>query len=117
MTSMPSANQAIAEALQSLQLASEAQAQSMAQQRTLMGDAKGNQLTSNDNQYQTTPVMDAGELPILEKTVEDDGWGKLPPKLAKDLMEAKRERVSENYRSQVQAYFQAMSNKARTIKK
>ena len=117
MTSMSSANQAIAEALQSLQLASEAQAQSMAQQRTLMGDAKGNQLTSNDNQYQTTPVMDAGELPILEKTVEDDGWGKLPPKLAKDLMEAKRERVSENYRSQVQAYFQAMSNKARTIKK
>ena len=117
MTSMSSANQAIAKALQSLQLASEAQAQSMAQQRTLMGDAKGNQLTSNDNQYQTTPVMDGGEIPILEKAGDDEGWGKLPPKLAKDLMEAKRERVSENYRSQVQAYFQAMSNKARTIKK
>jgi hypothetical protein len=117
MTSMSSANQAIAKALQSLQLASEAQAQSMAQQRTLMGDAKGNQLTSNDNQYQTTQVMDGGEIPILEKAGDDEGWGQLPPKLAKDLMEAKRERVSENYRSQVQAYFQAMSNKARTIKK
>ena len=117
MTSMSSANQAIAKALQSLQLASEAQAQSMAQQRTLMGDAKGNQLTSNDNQYQTTPVVDGGEIPILEMAGDDEGWGKLPPKLAKDLMEAKRERVSENYRSQVQAYFQAMSNKARTIKK
>ena len=117
MTSMSSANQAIAEALQSLQFASEAQAQSMAQQRTLMGDAKGNQLISNDNQYQAIPIKDGGELPILEKTGEDEGWGKLPPKLAKDLMEGKREKVSENYRTQVQAYFQAMSNKARTIKK
>jgi hypothetical protein len=32
-------------------------------------------------------------------------------------MEAEREKVSENYRNQVQAYFQAMSNKARTTKK
>ena len=117
LASTPSANQAIAQALQSLQLASEAHAQSMAQQRTLMGDAKGNQLTSNDNEYQTTPVMDVGELPIFEKPDEDEAWGKLPPKLAKDLMEAKRERVSENYRNQVQAYFQAMSSKARTNKK
>ena len=82
-----------------------------------MGDAKGNQLTSNDNEYQTTPVMDSGELPIFEKPEEEEDWGKLPPKLAKDLMEAKREKVSENYRTQVEAYFQAMSNKARTIKK
>ena len=82
-----------------------------------MGDAKGNQLTSNDNEYQTIPVMDVGELPIFEKPDEDEAWGKLPPKLAKDLMEAKRERVSENYRNQVQAYFQAMSSKARTNKK
>ena len=89
----------------------------MAQQRTLMGDAKGNQLTSNDNEYQTTPVMDVGELLIFEKPNEDEDWGKLPPKLAKDLMEGKRERVSENYRNQVQAYFQAMSSKARTNKK
>ena len=117
LASTPSVNQAIAQALQSLQLASEAHAQSMAQQRTLMGDAKGNQLTSNDNEYQTTPVMDSGELPIFEKPEEEEDWGKLPPKLAKDLMEAKSERVSENYRTQVQAYFQAMSNKARTIKK
>ena len=117
LASTPSVNQAIAQALQSLQLASEAHAQSMAQQRTLMGDAKGNQLTSNDNQYLSTQVMDGGELPIFEKPEEDEDWGKLPPKLAKDLMEAKRERVSENYRKQVQAYFQAMSNKARTIKK
>ena len=47
-------------------------------------------------------------MPEYEEQNEED-WGKLPPKLAKDLMEAKRENVSENYRSQVQAYFQAMS--------
>ena len=82
----------------------------------MMSDGKGNQLNSTDNQYQVTPVAEVGELPEYEEQNEED-WGKLPPKLAKDLMEAKRENVSENYRSQVQAYFQAMSKKARTIKK
>ena len=53
----------------------------------------------------------------FENTEIEEDWGKLPPKLAKDLMEAKRERVSESYRKQVQAYFQAMSQKARTNKK
>ena len=81
LASTPSANQAIAQALQSLQPVLEAYAKSMAQQRTLMGDAKGNQLTSNDNEYQTTPVMDSGELPIFEKPEEEEDWGKLPPKL------------------------------------
>ena len=119
MASTPSANQAIAQALQSLQLASEAHAQSMAQQRTkfMMADAQGNQLNSSDGEYQVSPVAEVGDLPKFEQVMNEDEWGKLPAKLAKDLMEAEREKVSENYRNQVQAYFQAMSNKARTTKK
>jgi hypothetical protein len=119
MASTPSANQAIAQALQSLQLASEAHAQSMAQQRTkfMMTDAQGNQLNSSDGEYQISPVAEVGDLPKFEQVMNEDEWGKLPTKLAKDLMEAEREKVSENYRNQVQAYFQAMSNKARTTKK
>ena len=114
-----SASDAMALALQSLQLASDAHAQTMAQQRTkiMMADARGNQMNSSDGDYQTSPVAEVGDLPNLEEMEGDDEWGKLPPKLAKDLMEAKREKVSENYRNQVQAYFQAMSNKARTTKK
>jgi len=117
-SSIANPSDAMAMALQSLQLATEAHAQAMSQKRTniMMSDGKGNQLNSMDNQYQVTPVAEVGELPEYEEQNEED-WGKLPPKLAKDLMEAKRENVSENYRSQVQAYFQAMSKKARTIKK
>jgi hypothetical protein len=119
MASTPSANQAIAQALQSLQLASDAHAQSMAQQRTkfMMADAQGNQLNSSDGEYQVSPVAEVGDLPKFEQVLNEDEWGKLPAKLAKDLMEAEREKVSENYRNQVQAYFQAISNKARTTKK
>ena len=100
-------------------MATEAHAQAMSQQRSkiMMADAKGNQFNSNDGTYEASPVADVGELPIFEVLEEEEDWGKLPPKLAKDLMEAKRERVSENYRNQVQAYFQAMSAKARTSKK
>lgn len=114
-----SANEAIALALQSLQLANQAHAQTMAQQRTkiMMADARGNQMNSSDGDYQVSPVAEVGDLPNLQEIEGEDEWGKLPPKLAKDLMEAKREKVSENYRNQVQAYFQAMSNKARTTKK
>ena len=119
LAGVSSANDAIAQALQSLQMATEAHAQAMSQQRSkiMMADAKGNQFNSNDGTYEASPVADVGELPIFEVLEEEEDWGKLPPKLAKDLMEAKRERVSENYRNQVQAYFQAMSAKARTSKK
>ena len=83
-----------------------------------MSDAQGNQMNSSDGEYQVAPVAEVGNLPDFDQTEEDeDDWGKLPPKLAKDLLEAKRERVSENYRNQVQAYFQAMANKARNTKK
>lgn len=110
--------EAMAFALQSLQLATEAHAQAMAQQRSkiIMSDTQGNQMNSSDGEYQVAPVAEVGDLPDFDQTEEDD-WGKLPPRLAKDLLEAKRERVSENYRNQVQAYFQAMANKARTTKK
>ena len=91
----------------------------MSQQRSniMLAEAKGNQLNSSDDQYQEIPVPEVGELPAFENTEIEEDWGKLPPKLAKDLMEAKRERVSESYRNQVQAYFQAMSQKAKTNKK
>ena len=77
---------------------------------------EGNQFTSAEGEYNVEADQEVEVIPILEKEVEVEDWGKLPPKLAKDLMEAKRERVSENYRNQVQAYFEAMSSKARTKK-
>lgn len=112
-------NNQFSQALQALQHATEVQAQAMSQQRSniMLSEAKGNQFNSSDSRYQEIPVPEVGKLPVFETIEDGEDWGKLPPKLAKDLMEAKRERVSESYRNQVQAYFQAMSQKARTNKK
>ena len=43
-------------------------------------------------------------------------WGKLPPKLARDLMEAQREGVSGEYRAMVETYFRVIAEKAREKK-
>ena len=108
---------AMEQALQALRMATESHAQSMSQKRSqILRETEGNQFTSSEGEYKVEPDQEVEEIPILEKEVEVEDWGKLPPKLAKDLMEAKRERVSENYRNQVQAYFEAMSSKARTNK-
>ena len=40
-------------------------------------------------------------------------WGKLPPRVAKGMMDAKREGVASEYREQVEAYFKAVADKAR----
>ncbi|MEC8355187.1 MAG: hypothetical protein VXZ37_01085 [Verrucomicrobiota bacterium] len=108
---------AMEQALQALRMATESHAQSMSQKRSqILRETEGNQFTSGEGEYKVDPDQKVEEIPKLEKEVEAEDWGKLPPKLAKDLMEAKRERVSENYRNQVQAYFEAMSSKARTNK-
>jgi hypothetical protein len=43
-------------------------------------------------------------------------WGKLPPRLARDLMEAQRENLSGEYRAMVETYFRVIAEKAREKK-
>ena len=40
-------------------------------------------------------------------------WGKLPPKLARDLIDSQREGVNGQYREMVEIYFRALADKAR----
>ena len=54
-------------------------------------------------------------LAAVDLTSEDD-WGKLPPKVAKDLMEAQRAGVSPEYRSQIESYYKAIAERARKKK-
>ena len=108
---------AIEQALQALRMATESHAQSMSQKRSqILRETEGNQFTSGEGEYKLERDQEVEEIPTLEQEIGPEDWGKLPPRLAKDLMEAKRERISENYRNQVEAYFQAMSSKARTNK-
>jgi hypothetical protein len=59
--------------------------------------------------------MDVGDLPANLRRLRGD-WGKLPPKLARDLMESQGEGISGEYREQVDLYFRAVADKAREKK-
>jgi hypothetical protein len=53
---------------------------------------------------------------LAEVLLKPGEWGKLPPKLARDLMEAQREGVSGEYRAMVETYFRVIAEKAREKK-
>jgi hypothetical protein len=59
--------------------------------------------------------MDFEPLPEIQDLTKRD-WGKLPPKLAQDLLEGSRESVSPEYRSAIETYFRVIAQKARQRK-
>lgn len=54
---------------------------------------------------------EVGQLPELLRRLRGD-WGKLPPKLARDLMESQQETVAGEYREMVELYFRAIADRA-----
>jgi hypothetical protein len=58
---------------------------------------------------------DSSGLPDLSPKGRAD-WGNLPQRLANDLMEGKREKAPNEYRTAIDAYFQAVAEKARGLK-
>ena len=52
-------------------------------------------------------------LPVVPKATTNETWGKLPPKLAQDLMAGRKEKVADEYRDMVETYFQAIAEKAK----
>ncbi|MCX7886289.1 MAG: hypothetical protein N3B01_03400, partial [Verrucomicrobiae bacterium] len=55
--------------------------------------------------------LEPGQLPELLQRLRGD-WGKLPPKLARDLMESAHEGIAGEYREMVELYFRAIATKA-----
>ncbi|MCG3148996.1 MAG: hypothetical protein PCFJNLEI_02448 [Verrucomicrobiae bacterium] len=55
-----------------------------------------------------------GDLPDVRPA--GGNWGKLPPKLARDLLDSQREGVGGEYREMVEMYFRAIADKARETK-
>jgi len=101
-------------AIQATQSAAQAQAGSMMAARNqglapgeqpITGASAGGGLNSRDPGNETTPLPDTN--PAGGK------WGKLPPKLARDLIDSQREGVSGQYREMVEMYFRALADKAR----
>lgn len=117
----PQQGQGQGEAAQAMAAAAQAQAQSMRQGRTPgQGQMPGQQPTSNTpGQGKGASVqagaMAEGQLPA-NALLKPGDWGKLPPRLAKDLMEAQREAVGGEYRHMVETYFRVIAEKAREKK-
>jgi len=111
------AAQALAAATQALGQAAMAQAAAMAQSRIPGQSPKseGFQLNSGEGAAVQAGAMAFQTLPALKEKLKQE-WGRLPPKLAKDLMDGRREAVSGEYRERVETYFRAMAEKARQKK-
>lgn len=109
------------EAGQAMAAAAQAQAQAMRQGRTPgQGQEPGQNPLSNmpgqgkGASVQSGPLAE-GQLP-QNVILKPGDWGKLPPRLARDLMEAQRENVGGEYRHMVETYFRVIAEKAREKK-
>lgn len=71
---------------------------------------------SNSNEgTQEAPPSNSNGLPLAAKG-GDANWGNLPKRLATDLMAGKKERTPSEYRASIDAYFQAVAERARGVK-
>ena len=64
-------------------------------QNTAQGDGQGN----NPPEV----AFNFGEFDLKSMSLED--WGKLPPKVAEELLESQRENLSPEFRKQIHHYF------------
>jgi hypothetical protein len=114
------AQAALAAAGQLMSAAGAAQGQAMAQARggpglmpSPMPFSEGYAGESKGGAAAEAVVGAFAALPEFKLAGKDRTWGKLPPKLARDLMEGRRERVAEEYRTMVETYFRVVAEKAR----
>ena len=117
------AAEAINKALQAMK-AGDAQAAAQAAQTAATSQNESDRLarsadstTANPSKETSAEALpsDSNGLPELARKGTTD-WGNLPQRLANDLMEGKREKAPNEYRSAIDAYFQAVAEKARGAK-
>ncbi len=89
--------------------AAQAQAASMSQSRA-RGEVPGTQPKDGAPAHVAGRAGPEG-VPAPAVAVPED-WAKLPAQMARDLMEAKRENVPEEYRAMVEVYFKAVATDA-----
>jgi hypothetical protein len=105
-------------AAQAMASAAAAQAQSMRQGRTPgQGQQPGQMPFSQQSSQGAGASVEAGELPQGQlpatAALKKGDWGRLPPRLARDLMEAQRENVSGEYRTMIETYYRVVAERAR----
>ncbi|HZE97820.1 MAG TPA: hypothetical protein VE981_12400 [Planctomycetota bacterium] len=108
------------DAAQAMAAAAQAQAAAMRQGRTPgQGQMPGqNPMSNTPGQGKGASVQAGpqGEAALSNALLKPGDWGKLPPRLARDLMQAQREPIGGEYRHMVETYFQVVAEKAREKK-
>ena len=107
---LTAAMQAQASALQSARAAESAMA-------ALLGDTPGAPESEGPSPPGPGASVEAGPLAEGQlpgsRAMDNAVWGRLPPSQMRDLMEGRREVVSDEYRRMVEAYFRAVAEKAK----
>ena len=74
----------------------------------------GQPMDSANSDGQGMKVGDgAGGNPADAGALKSGDWGRLPPQMQQDLMDARHETVGDEYRQQVDAYFRAIAERSR----
>jgi len=94
-----------APAQQAMSQAAQAQAQAMASSRIAASRAP----PSEGQAAQRAGTAGGEAVDGPRAGAGDPDWAKLPPKVARDLMDARREAVPEEYRPMVEAYFERLA--------
>jgi hypothetical protein len=89
--------------------AAQAQAQAMKDGRS----AQASESKNNTGQGMTLGNGNGGNPEDVGNINKGGDWGRLPPQMQRDLMEARHETVSDEYRAQVDAYFRAIAERSR----
>jgi hypothetical protein len=94
------------DALQSAHMAASAH-----QEAVRLARSKG-ETSASGGDFESS-ASDSRGLPTASRK-GGDNWGRLPKRVANDLMEGKREQAPNEYKAAVDAYFQAIAEKARS---
>lgn len=100
----------VSDAASAMMRAARAQSSSMAAARR--DDRMTGQTPGGGTQVEAAPE-EAEDDALAPVVLRKGDWGKLPKKLARDLMDAKRENVPEEYRAMVHTYFRVIAEKSK----
>ncbi len=66
----------------------------------------------NGNVANASQYQDLDDAPVSDSDLRD--WGKLPPKVAREILQSRRDGVSPEYRAAIESYYKALGQRART---
>ncbi|MCM8535393.1 MAG: PA14 domain-containing protein [Lentisphaeraceae bacterium] len=111
--SSTNAQAAQSQAQQALQMAQQALAQAQQAQAQQMAQSRSQNTPQSTESGQTQAQLASADISEISEKLKNSGeWGKLPKRVARDLRNAKKEKVPEQYQKMVNAYFKIIAEQS-----